>query len=73
LSSAAVRTLALPSGEAIPALGQGTCRMAEDVRRRADEIAAQRLGLDLGLTLIDTAEMYADGAARRSSVRLRNR
>jgi len=37
--------------------------MAEDVRRRASEIAALRLGIDLGMTLIDTAEMYADGAA----------
>lgn len=37
--------------------------MAEDRRKRRDELAALRLGLDLGLTLIDTAEMYADGAA----------
>jgi len=37
--------------------------MAEDPRRRADEIAALRLGIDLGMTLIDTAEMYADGGA----------
>jgi diketogulonate reductase-like aldo/keto reductase len=53
----------LPSGETIPALGQGTWHMAEDPRRRADEIAALRLGIDLGMTLIDTAEMYADGGA----------
>jgi diketogulonate reductase-like aldo/keto reductase len=59
----AVRTIALPSGEAIPVLGQGTWHMAETALRRADEIAALRLGLDLGLTLIDTAEMYANGAA----------
>jgi diketogulonate reductase-like aldo/keto reductase len=57
------RALRLPSGEAVPVLGQGTWGMAEDRRRRADEIAALRLGLDLGLTLIDTAEMYTDGAA----------
>ena len=44
-------------------LGQGTWQMGEDRRRRADEIAALRLGLDLGMTLIDTAEMYGDGAA----------
>jgi diketogulonate reductase-like aldo/keto reductase len=44
-------------------LGQGTWRMAEDPARRADEIAALRLGLDLGLTLIDTAEMYAEGGS----------
>jgi aryl-alcohol dehydrogenase-like predicted oxidoreductase len=53
----------LPSGAAIPALRQRTWRMVEDRRRRRDEIAALRLGLDLGLSLIDTAERYADGAA----------
>jgi diketogulonate reductase-like aldo/keto reductase len=62
-STAAARTVDLPSGEPMPALGQGTWRMAEDVRRRASEIAALRLGFDLGMSLIDTAEMYADGAA----------
>ncbi|CDX50421.1 putative oxidoreductase [Mesorhizobium plurifarium] len=58
-----VRTLKLPSGEAVPVLGQGTWKMGEDRRRRADEVAALKLGLDLGITLIDTAEMYADGGA----------
>ncbi len=53
----------LPSGETVAALGQGTWMMGDDRRRRADEIAALRLGLDLGLTLIDTAEMYGDGRA----------
>jgi diketogulonate reductase-like aldo/keto reductase len=53
----------LPSGEAIPSLGQGTWGMAEDPRRRKEEVAALRLGIDLGMTLIDTAEMYADGGA----------
>ena len=56
-----VRTTRLPSGEAIPSLGQGTWGMAEDARRRKEEVAALRLGIDLGMTLIDTAEMYADG------------
>jgi diketogulonate reductase-like aldo/keto reductase len=65
MSAATVRTIKLPSGEAMPVLGQGTWGMAEDTRRRADEIAALRLGLDLGMTLIDTAEMYADGAAEK--------
>jgi len=37
--------------------------MAEDVRRRKDEIAALRVGFDLGMTLVDTAQMYADGGA----------
>jgi diketogulonate reductase-like aldo/keto reductase len=58
-----VRTVTLPSGTTVPALGQGTWRMAEDTRRRKDEIAALRAGLDLGMTLIDTAEMYASGEA----------
>src|ERR1700716_3459792 len=59
----AFRKIMLPSGEEIPVLGQGTWHMAEDPRRRADEIAALRLGIELGMTLIDTAEMYADGGA----------
>jgi diketogulonate reductase-like aldo/keto reductase len=57
------RTTTLPSGERIPVLGQGTWHLAEDPRRRAEEIGALRLGIDLGMTLIDTAEMYADGGA----------
>ncbi|WP_181763589.1 aldo/keto reductase [Streptomyces albidus (ex Kaewkla and Franco 2022)] len=57
------RTVTFPSGVSVPALGQGTWHMAEDPARRSDEIAALRRGLDLGLTLIDTAEMYGDGAA----------
>jgi diketogulonate reductase-like aldo/keto reductase len=59
----ALRNVTLPNGEIIPALGQGTWHMAEDPRRRTDEIAALRLGIDLGMSLIDTAEMYADGDA----------
>lgn len=58
-----MRMTKLPSGEAVPVLGQGTWHFAEDPRRRADEIAALRTGLDLGMTLIDMAEMYTDGAA----------
>ncbi len=58
-----IRTAKLPSGEAVTALGQGTWGLAEDARRRNDELAALRAGLDLGMTLIDTAEMYADGEA----------
>lgn len=56
-------SVTLPSGENIPPLGQGTWHFAERPRRRESEIAALRLGIDLGMTLIDTAEMYADGAA----------
>lgn len=61
--SSEIRTTTLPSGEAVPVLGQGTWKMGEDRRRRADEAAALKLGLDLGITLIDTAEMYAGGGA----------
>ena len=61
----APRTIRLPSGEPILVLGQGTWHMAEDPRRRDEEIAALRLGIDLGMTLIDTAEMYADGGAEQ--------
>jgi diketogulonate reductase-like aldo/keto reductase len=58
-----IRTTTLPSGEAVPVLGQGTWKMGEDARRRADEVNALKLGLDLGMKLIDTAEMYASGGA----------
>lgn len=57
------RRVSLPDGEQVPALGQGTWKMAERRGRRAAEIAALRLGLDLGLGLLDTAEMYGEGEA----------
>jgi diketogulonate reductase-like aldo/keto reductase len=53
------------AGHDLPPIGQGTWHMGEDPSRRQDEIAALRLGLELGLTVIDTAEMYADGEAER--------
>jgi diketogulonate reductase-like aldo/keto reductase len=56
-----MRRVKLPGGEEVAALGQGTWRMAEDRGRRAGEIAALRLGIELGMTLIDTAEMYCEG------------
>jgi diketogulonate reductase-like aldo/keto reductase len=58
-----VKTVTLPGGEQIPALGQGTWRLGEKKSARNDEVAALRLGIDLGMTLIDTAEMYGDGGA----------
>ena len=58
-----MRTTTLPSGETVPVLGQGTWGMGEAPARRQAEIEALRAGLDLGMTLIDTAEMYGDGAA----------
>ncbi len=56
-----MRSVTLPSGESIPVLGQGTWRLGESRRPAAEEIAALRLGLDLGMTLIDTAEKYGEG------------
>src|SRR5438067_8882320 len=53
----------LPNGEKVPAFGQGTWHMGEDRRRAVEETAALRLGIELGLTLIDTAEMYGSGGA----------
>jgi diketogulonate reductase-like aldo/keto reductase len=60
-----LRTVALPSGERVPAFGQGTWHMGEDRATRAEEIQTLRLGLDLGATLIDTAEMYGEGRAEQ--------
>lgn len=58
-----VGRVALPGGETVPALGLGTWMMAERRQDRAQEIAALQLAVDLGMTVVDTAEMYADGAA----------
>jgi diketogulonate reductase-like aldo/keto reductase len=53
----------LPDGESVPAFGLGTWHMGEDRRRAGDEEAAIRLGIELGMNLIDTAEMYGSGVA----------
>ena len=58
-----ISQITLPSGQTVPALGQGTWYMGEDSTQRRYEIEALRSGIDLGMTLIDTAEMYADGEA----------
>ena len=58
-----MRTVRLPDGTDVPALGQGTWKIGEGQRSRKDEAAAIRLGIDLGMTLIDTAEMYGDGTS----------
>ncbi len=60
------RTVTLPSGEAVPAFGIGTWRMGESRRRRKDEAALIRHALDLGVRLIDTAEMYGEGGAEEA-------
>ncbi|HEX5279048.1 MAG TPA: aldo/keto reductase [Micropepsaceae bacterium] len=54
---------AFPGGEKVAALGQGTWTMGDSSRRRKEEVAALKLGFDLGMTLVDTAEMYASGGA----------
>lgn len=58
-----MQMLELPSQQMIPVLGMGTWQMGEQAGDRNREIAALRHGLDLGLSLIDTAEMYGDGGA----------
>ncbi len=58
-----MKRVRLPSGEMVPALGQGTWKMGESSGRWPEEVRALQLGLDLGVTLIDTAEMYANGLA----------
>jgi diketogulonate reductase-like aldo/keto reductase len=63
MSETSMKTVTLPGGEKVPALGQGTWMMGELRDRRTAEIAALRTGVELGMTLIDTAEMYGDGAA----------
>lgn len=60
-----MKTCRLAGGEQIPALGLGTWQMGEHPDQRTQEIESIRLALDLGITLIDTAEMYADGGAER--------
>jgi diketogulonate reductase-like aldo/keto reductase len=58
-----MKTVILSDGKRVPTLGQGTWRMGESKSARASEIAALRLGIELGMSLIDTAEMYGDGGA----------
>ena len=58
-----MKTIQLKSGHTIPTLGMGTWRMGEDNKRFNDEVSALRHGLDLGFSLIDTAEMYGEGGA----------
>ncbi|MFL6709861.1 MAG: aldo/keto reductase [Massilia sp.] len=60
-----MRTLTMPTGRSIPVLGQGTWNMGEDPAEAAREADALRLGLDLGLSMIDTAEMYGEGGAEK--------
>ncbi|CAN7367221.1 aldo/keto reductase [Rhizobium sp. LjRoot258] len=61
----AIPTIRFPNGIEVPALGQGTWNMGEEPSEAKSEMESLRAGLDLGMTLIDTAEMYADGGAER--------
>jgi diketogulonate reductase-like aldo/keto reductase len=56
-----MKTVALPSGETVPAFGLGTWNIGDSRAQRAEELATLRAGLDAGAALIDTAEMYGDG------------
>src|SRR5947207_4816071 len=58
-----MKSVKLPSGECVAAFGLGTWSLGDSRAARAEEIATLRLGLDLGATLIDTAEMYGEGRA----------
>lgn len=60
-----MRDITFPGGETVPVLGQGTWMMGEKPERRREEIDALRLGVSLGMTLVDTAEMYGEGATER--------
>lgn len=60
-----MRTLQLTGGHQIPVLGLGTWQIGEAAKNRRDEVNALRRGLDLGITLIDTAEMYGEGGAEQ--------
>jgi diketogulonate reductase-like aldo/keto reductase len=60
-----MRSVRMPDGTEVPAIGQGTWRMGEGLRPAKEEEAALRLGIELGMTLIDTAEMYGDGRSEQ--------
>ena len=60
-----MQTVTLPSGEKVPALGMGTWMLGDNRARRAEEIATLQRGIDLGMTLIDTAEMYGEGDSEK--------
>jgi diketogulonate reductase-like aldo/keto reductase len=63
MTETTIRSVSLPNGTTIPALGMGTWYLGEVPARHAAELAALNRGIEIGLTLIDTAEMYGDGAA----------
>lgn len=58
-----MKMIAIGKSDTVSVLGQGTWMMGEDTARRQEEIRALQRGIDLGMTLIDTAEMYGEGAS----------
>src|SRR3954471_17431643 len=60
-----MRTVRMPDGTEVSAIGQGTWRMGEGERPAKEEEAALRLGIELGMILIDTAEMYGEGSSEQ--------
>ena len=65
MKNTSINTVKFPSGKRVPAFGLGTWYMGEDPATRAEELATLRLGLDMGATLIDTAEMYGEGRSEK--------
>ena len=63
MTATTVPTVSLADGTVVPALGMGTWYLGEDPDQHDIQLSALRTGIDIGLTLIDTAEMYGDGAA----------
>jgi diketogulonate reductase-like aldo/keto reductase len=63
MTETTIRTVSLPNGTTMPALGMGTWYLGEQPARHDTELAALRTGIEIGLTLIDTAELYGEGAA----------
>src|SRR4051812_39344829 len=62
-SEATMKTVALPNGKIVPAIGIGTWKMGEDASQRTAELTSLKRAIDLGMMLIDTAEMYGEGSA----------
>jgi diketogulonate reductase-like aldo/keto reductase len=60
-----MKIVTLPDGTRVPVLGQGTWGMGENAQAHDHEVAALQLGIDLGMRLIDTAEMYGEGGAEK--------
>lgn len=65
MKTTSIKTVKLPAGQSVPAFGMGTWKMGEDPAMHADELETLREGIDLGATLIDTAEMYGGGLAEK--------